>query len=161
MIKRVIISAKSVNLSFKYFYLTLQKITAVFYSKEDIVNQLITATAQLTLLKNGIIHYSYTSKTEITIENHWENHYALLNIATHKKHPLLIDTLHFFNISNEVKILVRTLEPKIPIIGRAFVTDSLAEKLLVKFFQRRQKTMYPLKIFSDYKPALEWLLALK
>ena len=134
----------------------------MFYTKADIVNQIKTASVNMTLLKNGIIHYSYIVKTEITVENHWENHRALLKIAlADKRHPLLIDSMNFFNISNEVKTLVRTLEPKIPITGRAFVTDSLAERLLVRFFQKTQKPMYPLKIFSAYDEAVIWLLELK
>jgi|JI10StandDraft_1071094.scaffolds.fasta_scaffold658217_2 hypothetical protein len=134
----------------------------MFYSKEDIVDQIKTATVCMTLLKNGIIHYSYSLKTEITVENHWENHHALLKIACeNKRHPLLIDSINFFNISNEVKTLVRNLEPEIPITGRAFVTDSLAERLLVRFFQRTQKTIYPLHIFSRYEEAVNWLLELK
>jgi hypothetical protein len=133
----------------------------MFYSKEEIVEQIKTATVNMTLLKNGIIHYSYIVKTEITVENHWENHHTLLKIVRdNKRHPLLIDSMNFFNISNEVKILVRTLEPKIPITARAFVTDSLAERLLVRFFQRTQKTMYPLRIFSGYDEAVKWLLEL-
>jgi hypothetical protein len=134
----------------------------MFYNKEDIVEHIKTATVNMTLLRNGIIHYSYIVKTEITVENHWENHYSLLKIVRERKrHPLLIDSMNFFNISNDVKLLVRTLEPKIPITGRAFVTDSLAERLLVRFFQKTQKTIYPLKIFSDYNEAVKWLLELK
>lgn len=134
----------------------------MFYTQADIVNQIKTASVNMTLLNNGIIHYSFIIKTEITVENHWENHHALLKIAqADKRHPLLIDSINFFNISNEVKTLVRTLEPKIPITARAFVTDSLAERLLVRFFQKTQKPMYPLRLFSGYDDAVQWLLELK
>ena len=133
----------------------------MFYNVLDIEDRILTETVRMTRLKNGIIHYSYILKTEISIENHWENHRALLKIGGGKRYPLLIDSMNFFNISNEVKTLVRKLEPDIPIKGRAFVTVSLAEKLLVRFFQSMHKTIYPLKIFSNYDEAVVWLLKLK
>lgn len=133
----------------------------MFYSNHDIVNEIRTETVLMRLLKNGIIHYSYKVKTEITIEQHWENHRALLKIAENTKHPLLIDSLNFFNISNEVKKLIRKLEPEIPIIARAIVTESLAEKLLIRFYNNVQKPLYKLMIFRNYDEAVIWLLSLK
>lgn len=132
----------------------------MFYSKSDIINEICTSTIRLRLLKNSIIHYTYTVNETINIEHHSENHIALKKIATLKQHPLLIDAFDFVNFTNEARKHIRSLEPVAPILARAIVTESLANKLSINFYTTVFKPIYPLKVFANYESAVKWLLSL-
>ncbi len=56
----------------------------LFYSKTNIVEEVITPTIRLRLLTNSIIHYTFLKDVEIDIEQHKINHNALINLATLK-----------------------------------------------------------------------------
>ncbi len=132
----------------------------LFYSKTNIVGEVITPTIRLRLLTNSIIHYTFFKDVEIDIEQHKINHNALINLATLKQHPLLIDAIEFVTITTEARKFIRSLEPITPILARAMVTNSLANKLLITFYNKVNKPIYPLKVFSNYNDAQQWLLTL-
>lgn len=132
----------------------------LFYNKTNIVKEVITPTIRLRLLTDSIIHYTFFKDVEIDVEQHKINHNALVSIATLKQHPLLIDATEFVTITPEARKFIRSLEPVTPILARAMVTNSLANKLLITFYNKVNKPMYPLKVFNNYNDAQKWLLTL-
>lgn len=133
----------------------------MFYKESDIVKEITTSTVRLRLLNNSIVHYTYLKGAEIDIPQHKINHDALKEIAVLKKHPLLIDSTEFVQITNDCRKYIRSLEGVAPILARAIVTEFLANKLLTQFYLKVNKPQHPFKIFSHYHHAVDWLISLQ
>ncbi|MDX2174524.1 MAG: hypothetical protein SFY56_15580 [Bacteroidota bacterium] len=132
----------------------------MFYTSKDIDKEVITPTARIRLLKNSIIHYTYTSEVEIELPEVEINHKTFVDF-TSLKHPLLIDaTGGLVNISAEGVQFIKSKEPCTPVLGRAFVTTSLANKLLISINYKINPSIYPFKVFTNYNEAQAWLLSL-
>ena len=104
--------------------------------------------------------YTYLENSEIDEKQHKLNHEALVQISDQSKHPLLIDSIELVTLTPEARKYIRSLESKAPILARAVVTDSLANKILIRFYNNVHKPLYRIKVFSNYKEAQEWLLSL-
>lgn len=129
----------------------------MFYSNSEISKEIITPTVRLRLINDSIIHYTYLEKSVIDIEAHKINNEALKKIAIKEKHPILIDSIEYVEIDTDARKYIRSLEKNAPILARAVVTESLANKLLIRFYNTVHKPIYPIKLFSTYKDAVLWL----
>lgn len=133
----------------------------MFYKDSDIVKEVSTPTVRLRLLKSSIIHYTYLPNIELGLKEAEINHQAYLDFQT-GIHPLLIDSLdEFISPSKKYTDYIKSKESSTPIVGRAFVTDSMAVNLLLSIYYSVKDTMYPIKVFKSYKEAEVWLLSLK
>lgn len=113
------------------------------------------------LLDIGIIHYSYLNNVDIDVEEHIENHKALIELVGFEKHPILVDASELINITSKAREKVKELEPLGPTLARAFVARSIGHKLLINFYLKVNKPYVKNKVFSRYEDAVEWLLNLK
>jgi hypothetical protein len=132
----------------------------MFYSEADIIKEVFTPTIRLRLLKDSIIHYTYLMNAELDLEQAKLNHDVYLKFAT-GKHALIIDSLDgFVSLSKEYTDYIKSKESTTPLIGRAFVTNSLAHKLIISIHYKVNDSMYPVKVFKSYDEAVKWLLLL-
>lgn len=120
--------------------------------------KILTRTARLRLLENGIIHYTYFPEIEVDELDHIENHKALVEITGNVKHPLLIDSGEIISITPEGRKKVRELEPIAPITVRAVVIKSLGQRMLTNFYIKFHQPIVPTKVFDNYEDALKFLL---
>jgi len=132
----------------------------LFYKESDIIKETATKTIKLRLLKNNIIHYTYFSETEIDLENVIINHNVFKEFASFKP-GLIIDSVDgLVQIEAEGVKFIRDKEKETPLIGRAFVTNSMANKILISIYYKTNPSLFPVKVFKDYIKANEWLLNL-
>lgn len=133
----------------------------MFYSSTtDIVKEFKTLTATFRLINNGIIHIAYYENVEIGRNEQIANNKALVELVGNVKHLILLEGGEFSNFSKEGLDTVTELELSAPILARAIVTKSIAQKLYVIFF-KRLTSVIPIKTFENYTDAVEWLLSLK
>lgn len=132
----------------------------MFYTPEEIIKEISTPTLRIRLLNNSIIHYTFVSEVNIELEDAIINHNTL--ISSFPPHPpLLIDaTAGIVNLSKESVDFIKSKEPTTPLLGRAFVTNSLANKLLISINYKLHPSIYPFKVFTKYNEAQSWLLSL-
>ena len=130
----------------------------MFYANEDIIKELQTSTARMRLLSNGIIHYTHFPNADIDVEQHLENHHALIELAGATKRLILHDSSEMLHITFEARQKIRELEPVCPVLARAIVTNSIGIKLFINFYIRMNKPEIRNKIFSNYEDAVNWLL---
>ena len=133
----------------------------MFYSRENIIKEIKTPTVIMRLLDTGIVHYSYLNNVDIDVEEHIENHKALVELVGIEKHPILVDASELINITSKAREKVKELEPISPTLVRAFVTKSVGHKLLINFFLRVNKPYVQNKVFSNYEEAANWLMKFK
>ncbi len=115
--------------------------------RNDFVKERITKTVRLRLLSCGIIHYTYLLGSKVYETEHLENHQALLElVGTEKKYPLLVDSSEFILVTTEARKLVRQLEPIIPVSKRAFVINTLSQRIATSFYIKLHKPLVPTKI---------------
>jgi hypothetical protein len=132
----------------------------LFYKETDILKETSTNTIRLRLLKNNIIHYTYISDTEIDLENVIINHNVFKDFAPFKP-ALIIDSVDgLVQIEAAGVKFIRDKEKETPLIGRAFVTNSMANKILISIYYKTNPSLFPVKVFKDYIKAHEWLSSL-
>ncbi|MDP2386229.1 MAG: hypothetical protein Q8M29_07645 [Bacteroidota bacterium] len=133
----------------------------MFYANEDIVKELQTSTARMRLLKNGIVHYTHFPDAEVDVEQHLENHNALIELAGSVKRMILHDSSEMLHITSEARQKIRELESDCPVLARAIVTNSIGIKLFINFYIKMNKPLVKNKIFSNYEDAVNWLLQVR
>ncbi len=119
--------------------------------------ELFTKTVRFRVLLNGVVHYTYLSKVEVTEVDHMENFEALKTLSKGEKLKLIVDSNGFVSLTPEAKKLVRKLEVVAPIEKRAFVARNLGEKIMTNFYLTFYKPIIPTKVFTNYNAAFEWL----
>lgn len=73
---------------------------------------------------------------------------------------MLVDTtLGFSNVSPEARKILAGKENNIPKVAEAMVIKSLPNRLLFRFYQKRDNPDNPVKAFSNRDDALDWLKA--
>lgn len=124
--------------------------------------EIVTNTARLRLLTNGIIHYTYLPNSEVDEAEHQINHNAVIElIGKEIKHPVLVDSDEFINVTPEARKLIRELESIVPISARAIVIKSLGHRILANFYIKFHNPIVLTKIFNNYEDAFQWLLNFK
>ncbi|MFN7911100.1 MAG: hypothetical protein ACK5QC_04700 [Bacteroidota bacterium] len=113
------------------------------------------------MLDQSIIHYTYLAGAEVEIKNAIMNHELFMNFAPSKPGLIIDSEDGLVQISTESVGYIRSMEPSTPLVGRAFVTNSLANQLMISIFYKKTPSLYPVKVFRDYLKALQWLLELE
>lgn len=122
------------------------------------IKEIVTKTARLRLLSNGIIYYTYLPGSDVCEIEHLSNHQALIElVGRDKKHPVLMDSNDFILFTAEARKLVRELEPIIPVSMRAFVIKTLSQRIATSFYIKFHKPLVPTKIFTSYEDAEKWI----
>ena len=82
---------------------------------------------------------------------------AFRELAKGQKFAVLLDATKLFTVSSEAKALIASKEFSFDRLAAAFVTRSLANRLIGNFFIKFNKPPTPTKLFSEEEPAIEWL----
>jgi hypothetical protein len=80
-----------------------------------------------------------------------------LELSDNKPYAILLDAAQHFTQTNEARELLASEEFAKTRIAAAFVTNSLASKLIGNFFIQFNKPPTPTRLFNDYNAAFEWL----
>ncbi len=125
---------------------------------EDIVhsNSLI----HVTYRRDKIIHLHYLTD-DMTLENSKEILKFTRSHSPWKLSPILLTGGDFMNQDKESREFNGSPEVIQYCSAMAFISDSLAKKLLANFFISINKDKVPMKFFNNEKDALIWLSQFK
>jgi hypothetical protein len=125
---------------------------------EDIVysNNLIKATYR----SDKIIHLHYLTD-DLTLENSKEILKFTRSHSPWKLSPILLTGGDFMNQEKESREFNGSHEVLQYCSAMAFISDSLAKKLLANFFISINKDKVPMKFFNNENDALQWLSQFK
>lgn len=94
---------------------------------------------------------------EIELEDVMEMAAAFRKLSQGQKFAVLLDATNPFTLSSEARNMIASKELTSDRMAAAFVTRSLANKLVGNFFIKFNKPATPTKLFSDEASAMEWL----
>ena len=109
------------------------------------------------LLTNSIIQIKIFPGTDIDAEDASEMRKVVLQLADGGKYAIFLDATEMFNISDDARKLIASIENGSQRIAIGVYIKSLANKLIGNFFIKVNKPNSPTKLFSTRESALEWL----
>jgi hypothetical protein len=125
-------------------------------------NPIETSKASIWVGEHGIVHMGKWQNAPINIDDARDIYRARLKLSTPEKAQLLLVDLRSapkpdreardFAKSEEVVSITRAM---------AMVTGNLMSQILGNFFLGFNKGVFPVKLFSNEKKAIEWLLEMK
>jgi hypothetical protein len=106
---------------------------------------------------NSIFRIVVFEGAELDIEDAMLMKAGALQLANGNRYAILVDGSKAFTVSPEVRKLIASFEYSPERLAGAFVTTSLANRLIGNFFIKFNKPASPTKLFSDEASAIEWL----
>jgi hypothetical protein len=112
-------------------------------------------TAQL--LDNGIVHVNVKGVDDIEIENAREIINGIGEFCQDKKRPVLVTSDSFAAPTPEARAFLAKTESNPYSSAAAYLTKTLAERLIANAFIRFNKPGRPTRMFTSEAKAIEWL----
>lgn len=97
---------------------------------------------------------------EIDYEDAVDNAIVIKRIIGENKALKLIDSRASWTINKKARTFVKEIDSK-QTIARAVLTQTTLSSLLNNFFTQLGKSKIPVKFFSNYEDACDWLLSFK
>ena len=116
-----------------------------------------TKTEEIKMLTSGIIHCKVLPDTFLTEDDARENIEAISRMAKGKRVPVIVDIRAAKGASKEARKFFGKKEVAEVQSACAMITGSPLTKLLGNFFIGVNKPLFPTKLFTDEKDALNWL----
>lgn len=113
--------------------------------------------ASIALRDDGIIHVSFVTGTEITVEIQMKLLDAYNEFTGNQKRKFVFEGGEFVSISKEAMENALLIEEKAPMGITAVVIRNLAQKLVAEFYYKVRKPKQPYKVFKDFDKAIAWL----
>ncbi len=108
--------------------------------------------------KTRIVRMKIIDGAEIEVEHAKENREATLNLTNNEKHLLIVDARSInVYVSKEARSYSAEFEAGGPCIAKAFIVNSVANRLIGNFYINFNKPKVPTKLFSNEEKAIEWL----
>lgn len=82
------------------------------------------------------------SGAEIELKDAVINHELFMDFAPVKPGLIIDSEDGLVQISSESVSYIRSMEPTTPLIGRAFVTNSMANQLMISIFYKKTPSLY-------------------
>ena len=105
----------------------------------------------------GIIRLQLNDRVDVKVRDIEEIHEANQKLCDGSKYCLLVIVGKYSSVTPEARELAASKELSKNRISLAFVTNSLAHKLVVNFFIKFNRPNTPTKLFSDENEANMWL----
>lgn len=115
------------------------------------------AIGEISLQEEGIIRYEIDNVDEITKDDLEEYFEAVKNLGGGKSFCNLVLLKKFISVGTEARKVAASEENNKYTIADAFVTDSVALKIVGNFYIRYDKPVRPTKLFTNEEDALKWL----
>lgn len=121
------------------------------------LDKIKTAIGNISFQEEGILRYEIDGVDEITKDNLIEYFEAIKNLGNGKSFCNLVLLKKFVSVGSEARKVAASEENNRYTIADAFVTDSVALKLVGNFYIRYDKPVRPTKLFTNEEDALRWL----
>lgn len=105
----------------------------------------------------GILHMEIIDGVEIDYEDAVDNAIVIKRLIGDNKALKLIDSRVSWSINKKAGAFVREIDSK-QTIARAVLTKTSLNSALNNFFTQLGKNKIPVKFFSNYERACDWLL---
>jgi hypothetical protein len=109
------------------------------------------------LFKDGIIHVNLKGIDEIDIDNAKEIINGIGEFCQDKKRPVLVSSDSFAAPTPEARHFLAKADSNPYSSAAAYLTKTLAEKLITNAFIRFNKPTRPTRMFTTEHKAMEWL----
>jgi len=106
---------------------------------------------------DGIARTKVKPQAEVTIKESLENSFAVNNLFTTKKFPLLIDARQIKSISKEARDNFSIRNRSTNINSFAVIIESPLSRIIGNFFMGLNKPSVPAKLFNNEQDAIIWL----
>lgn len=123
----------------------------------NILDKIKTVIGNISFQEEGIIRYEIDGIDEITKDNLIEYFEVIQNLGNGKSFCNLVLLNKFVSVGSEARKVAASEENNRYTIADAFVTDSVALKLVGNFYMRYDKPVRPTKLFTNEEDALTWL----
>ena len=108
-------------------------------------------------VSEGIIRLQLNDRADVEVHDIEEIHKANQKLCEGNKYSLLVIIGKYSTVSPEARELSANKELSKNRISLAFVSNSLAAKLMVNFFIKFNRPNTPTKLFTDEGEAIRWL----
>lgn len=127
------------------------------YEENRIIRRIELPEPSIALRDDGIIHVSFVTGTEITVEIQMKLLDAYNEFTGNQKRKFVFEGGEFVSISKEAMENALLIEEKAPMGITAVVIRNLAQKLVAEFYYKVRKPKQPYKVFKDFDKAIAWL----
>jgi hypothetical protein len=117
----------------------------------------ITTRTQTQWLEDGIVYSQSNPGAEHTLADAIENIQAGSLLSEGKKRPTLIDLRNVKSINKEARTYYSGEEAAKIDLAVAILIDNAISKIIGNFFLGLNKTLFPTRLFTKEKEAIEWL----
>jgi len=104
-----------------------------------------------------ILRLTVFEGVDLEFEDILEMAAAFRKISNGEKFAVLLDATKPFTVSSEARTFIASKELTSDRMAAAFVTKSLANRIVGNFFIKFNKPATPTKLFSEEALAMEWL----
>lgn len=112
---------------------------------------------EITILDDCIFKLKPFEGVELDVDDVKEMRKIYLQFSGGKSFAILLDATQSFSPTDEARKLLASKEYTDKRIAAAFVTTTLANRLIGNFFIKVNKPLTPTKLFNDEVSALAWL----
>src|SRR3989344_3360742 len=112
---------------------------------------------EITILEDYIFKLKPFEGVEIDLEDAREMRRVYLKFSEGRPFAILLDATQNFTPTDEARRLIASKEFTEKRFAAAFVTTTLANKIIGNFFIKFNKPASPTKLFNDEETALHWL----
>jgi hypothetical protein len=112
---------------------------------------------EIFILSKNLYKLKPRENVELDLQDGIEMRNIFLALSNGSKWAVLIDGANFFSTTSELRQLSANEEYTKLRLALAIVTKSMATKIIGNFFIKVNKPASPTKLFSEEKPAIEWL----
>lgn len=116
-----------------------------------------TKTAHMVWEGDGILRITILKDAEIDISEAAENHALSNKLASGRKFVQLVKSEGDFEVTPEARAYAAQYSASEGRVAMAFITSSLAQRLIGNFYIKYNKPLVPVRMFKTEESALEWL----
>lgn len=121
------------------------------------MDKVSTSVAEMHIDDDGILQIRFFKGTTVTLEKIKEYYRVSNDLLGGKKALVLIDASEDYTVTDEAKAYGQTEEATKNRIAIAYVTGSVANRIMFNLYLKIYKPKVPLKMFTSKEAALKWL----
>lgn len=116
-----------------------------------------TRTCEIYMDEFGILHVKMLGGVIMDKEDAADNFLVARTLTKNKKVLKLIDSRSIYGINKGGRDFIEKQSKSRPDIAKAILVSTLLQKYLMIFFNSLETPLYPVKIFTSKKKAIDWL----
>lgn len=116
-----------------------------------------TRVADLHLFSNGLVYLGFKNDKIVELEDRLELAEAIEKLAVGIKRKVLIQTGERNSMTPEARKLDMNKRIESVVLKEALIINTLGIRISASFYYKLRKPIFPVKVFSNYDEAFDWL----